>query len=117
METARTPPPPRPRVSGLVSPVLASPPAPPVPRTPTEILYRPLAAQLGTAPGSEMKGAARGLNRSLRARGGTYLATGSCSSRLRSSDTSPAPFSSLTEALPGGRTRLPTSHQPQPRRV
>lgn len=57
METARTPPPPRPRVSGSVSLVLSSSHHPrprPVPRSPTEILHRPLAAQLGTEPGSEM---------------------------------------------------------------
>lgn len=89
----------------------------PVLRSPTEILHRPLAAQLGTKPGSEMQGLPAA--KSPKARW-TYPATGSCSQlqgRARG-DPSPAPLSSLTtEASPGGRTCLLTSHQPQPRWV
>lgn len=54
METARTPPPPRPRVSGSLSLVFLSPHPRLVPRSPTEILHRPLAARLGTEPDSDL---------------------------------------------------------------
>ena len=120
METARTPPPSRTRVSGLVSPVLSSPPCPP---PPPSLALQPRSCIAPWRPSSELSQVrkCKGLPtaKSLRA-SGAYPATRSCSQQQGRGgrDPSPAPLSSLTtEALPGGRICLPTSHQPRPRWV
>lgn len=112
METARTPPPSRTRVSGLVSPVLSSPPAP----LPPSLALQPRSCIAPWRPSSELSQVrkCKGLPtaKSLRA-SGTYPATRSCSQQQGRGghDPSPAPLSSLTtEALPGARICLPTSH-------
>lgn len=89
-----------------------SPPAPP----PPSLALQPRSCIAPWRPSSELSQVrkCKGLPtaKSLRA-SGTYPATRSCSQQQRRGgrDPSPAPLSSLTtEALPGGRICLPTSH-------